>query len=63
MVSASLMHETGHPKSVLWDNTEEQGGEGGGRRVQDGGYICIPMAKTITILESNYPPIKRNNSF
>ena len=57
------MHETGHPKSVLWDNTEEQGGEGGGRRVQDGGYICIPMAKTITILESNYPPIKRNNSF
>ena len=28
MISASLMHETGHPKSVLWDNIE---GWGGGR--------------------------------
>ena len=27
MISASLMHETGHPKSVLWDNIEGWGGE------------------------------------
>ena len=31
MTSASLMHEVGHSKSVLWDNSEGQGGEGGGR--------------------------------
>ena len=31
MISASLMHETGHPKSVLWDNIEGWGGEVGGR--------------------------------
>ena len=31
MISASSMYETGHPKSVLWDNPEEQGREGGGR--------------------------------
>ena len=37
MTSASLMHEVGHPKSVLWDNPEGQGGLKGGRWVQDGG--------------------------
>ena len=31
------MHEVGHPKLVLWDNREGEGGEGGGRGVQDGG--------------------------
>ena len=31
MTSASLMHEAGHPKLVLWDNPEGWGGEGGGR--------------------------------
>ena len=36
MASASLMHEAGHPKPALWDNPEGRGGEGGGRRVQDG---------------------------
>ena len=25
------MHEAGHPKTMLWDNLEGQGGEGGGR--------------------------------
>ena len=47
------------PKQVRWH------GEGGGREVQEGGDICIPMAdsywrmaETITILWSNYPPIK-----
>ena len=64
MASASLMHEAGHPKPVLWDNPE-QGGERGGRRVQDWGDTCIAvansywcMAKTITVLWNNYPPIK-----
>ena len=29
MTNVSSMHETGHPKLVLWDNTKGQGGEGG----------------------------------
>ena len=29
-------HEAGHTKSMLWENPEGQGGERGGRRVQDG---------------------------
>ena len=37
MTSASLRHEAGYPKPVLWDNPEGWGGEGGGRRVQDEG--------------------------
>ena len=37
MTSASLMHETGHLKLVLWDNPEGWGGEGGGRGIQDVG--------------------------
>ena len=37
MTSASLMHEAGHSKLVLWDNREGWGREGGGRGVQDGG--------------------------
>ena len=42
MTSASLMHEAGHSKPVLWDNPEEWGGEGGGRRVQDmGTYVYL----------------------
>jgi len=31
------MHEAGDSKSVLWDNLEGWGGEGGGKGVQDGG--------------------------
>ena len=42
MTSASLIHEAGHSKSVLWDNPEGQGGEGGGRRIQDGGTHVYP---------------------
>ena len=37
MTSASPMHEAGHAKLMLWDNTEGWGGDGGGREVQDGG--------------------------
>ena len=38
------MYDARHPKSVLHDNLEGQGGEGGRRGVQDGGDTCIPMA-------------------
>ena len=38
------MHEAGHSEPVLRDNPEGWGGEGGGRRVQDGGATCIPLA-------------------
>ena len=34
MTSASLMHEAGHLKPVLWHNPEGSEGEGGGRGVQ-----------------------------
>ena len=36
MTSPSSMHETGHSKPVLWDNSEGCGGEAGRRRVHDG---------------------------
>ena len=55
MTSASSRHEAEDPKSVLWDNPDEQGGEGGGIRVQDGVDTSVPvasscwcMAKTVT---------------
>ena len=57
MTSASSMHEAGHPKLVLWDNPEGQGGEGGGWRDSGWRDTCIPVAfpvdmwqKAITIL-------------
>ena len=31
MTNASLMHEAGHPKLVLWENLGGWGGEAGGR--------------------------------
>jgi len=40
MASASLMHETGHSKLVLWDNPEGWGGEGGGRGFRMGEHMC-----------------------
>ena len=53
MASASLMHEAGHSKLVLWDNPEGWGGREVGRRFRMGGpladsYQC--MAKATTIL-------------
>ena len=39
MTSASLMHEAGLWKPVLWDNPEGCSGEGGGKEVQDGGHM------------------------
>ena len=42
ITSASLMHEAGHSKPVLWDTPEGWGGEWGGGRVQDGGTHVHP---------------------
>ena len=42
LTSASLMHEAGHSKPVLWDNPEGWGGEGEGSRVQDQGTHVHP---------------------
>ena len=42
MISASLMHEAGHSKLVLWDNPEGWGGERGGRGFQNGGTYVHP---------------------
>ena len=39
MNSTSLMHEAGYLKTVLWDNPVGWIGVGGGRGVQDGGYM------------------------
>jgi len=46
MTSASLMHEAGHPKLVLWDNPGGQGGKGGGSGVQVSGGTCILVANS-----------------
>ena len=45
MTSASLMHEDGHPKPVLWDNPEGWGGEGGGKGFRMGD-TCILVANS-----------------
>ena len=46
MTSASSMHDTGHPKQVLWDNLEGWGGKGVGMGVQDWEDTYIPMASS-----------------
>ena len=57
MTSASSMYEAGHSNTVLWDNTEGWGGEGGvegdsgwGNTGAAKGDSHQCMAKTITIL-------------
>ena len=42
MTSASLMHEAGYSKPVIWDNPEGWNREEGGRGVQDGGTHVHP---------------------
>ena len=44
MTNASSVHEAGLSKSVLWDDPEGWGGEGGGRVIQDRWDTCAPMA-------------------
>ena len=57
MTDASLVHEAGHSKLVLWDNSEGWGGGGRWKGGPGWGDPCAPMAdscwcmaKTITIL-------------
>ena len=52
---------------MLCDSLKGWGGEGGRRKVQEEGDVCIPMAdsccymaETNTVLQSNYPLIKNN---
>ena len=46
LTSASLMHETGHPKLGLWDNPQGWIWGGGGRGVQDEGDTFIRVANS-----------------
>jgi len=54
MTSASLMHEAGHSKPVLWDNPEWWGGEGGGRGVQDGETHVHPWMIHVDVFKKKY---------
>ena len=65
MASGNLLYDSG--SSNQCSELEGKGGVGG-REVQEGRDICIPvadscwcMAETSTILKSNYPPIKNIN--
>ena len=46
------MCDSGHPKPVLCDNPGGYGGEGGGRRVQDGGDTCVAAAAAVSVAKS-----------
>ena len=54
MTSASLMHEAGHSKPVLWDNPEGWGEEEGGRGVHDGGTRVHPWLIHVNVRQT--PP-------
>lgn len=61
------VHEVRGPMPVLWDSLEGYGTWGGRwEGVPDGGTCipvadsCLRIAKKITILQNNYPPIKTN---
>ena len=43
------MHETGHPKPVLWDNLEGQGEEGGSNGVRDRGTHVYPWLTHVDV--------------
>ena len=60
------MYDAGSSNQVLCDNLDGGDGVEGGREVQEGGDIRLPMtdlcrrmAKTNTMLYSNDPPIKK----
>ena len=46
MASGNLLYIAGNPKLVLYDNLEGCDGVEGGREMQDGGNIYIPMANS-----------------
>ena len=44
LASGNLPYDIRNSKPVLCDNLEERDGVRGGREVQEGGGICVPMA-------------------
>ena len=52
------MHEAGHSKPVLWDNPEGLGGEGVGRRVQDGGIHVYSWLIHVDVWQNYYNIVK-----
>ena len=54
MASASLMHEAGPSKILLWDNPEGSGGKGVGRGAQDGWIHVHPWLSHVNIWQK--PP-------
>ena len=50
VASPGLMHDTGCLGLVHWDDPEGGYGEGGGRRVEDRGNTCIPVADSFRYL-------------
>ena len=54
MTSASLMHEAGHSKLVLWDSPEGWGGEEGEGGVQDWGTHVHPWLVHVNVWQN--PP-------
>ena len=42
-MSENLLYDAGNPKLVFCDHLEGWDGEGGGRGVQEGADVCIPM--------------------
>ena len=44
IASGNLLYDAGSSNLMLWDNLEGQDGEGGGKDVQEGGDIRMPMA-------------------
>ena len=49
MTSPSLMHETGNSKLVPWENPEGWNGEGGDRRIWDGGTHVHPWMIHVSV--------------
>ena len=49
VASPGLMHDTGCLGLVHWDDPEGWYGEGGGRVVQEGGDVCIPVADSCSV--------------
>ena len=64
MISVNSVNEVVHSKPVLWDNPEEWGGMWDGFRMEGNMWTHTDsgqcMAKTTTILQSNYLPVKIN---
>ena len=53
MTSTSSIHEARHSKSVLWDNPEGWGAEGGRKGVQDGGVPVHPWLIHVDIWQKS----------